>query len=121
MNRIAGEIFRQLKRTTRVVSGFSSFKNFLSEIASLFEFIAAYRRNNYRDISPATLIVTVLGVIYFISPLDLLPDLIPILGWIDDIAVVRIIIELIRSDLSRFRIWKSWMEERATGNNSSVE
>ncbi len=29
-----------------------------------------------------------LGILYVLSPLDFLPDLMPIIGWVDDILVV---------------------------------
>ena len=37
------------------------------------------------------LIITILGILYIISPIDLIPDFIPGLGWIDDIIVAIII------------------------------
>jgi len=31
--------------------------------------------------------VLVLSLLYIISPVDLIPDLIPVVGWADDVAV----------------------------------
>lgn len=39
------------------------------------------------------ILITILGLIYIISPIDLIPDVIPIIGWSDD-ALVGIIIAL---------------------------
>ena len=108
---VKDEILRQLKRTLRVVSGFPSVQIFINEVGDLFDFFQAYRLNQYRDISLATLFSIVFALFYLISPIDLFPDFIPIIGWLDDIAVVRFVIEMIRSDLSKFRFWKNWMDE----------
>lgn len=115
------QIINQLQRTLRVLSGFPSVQVFLNEIGSLWEFVGAYQRNQYRDVSQLTILVALAGLVYLISPIDLMPDFLPFLGWIDDLAVLRVIIELIRSDLSKFQIWKSWMESMAQGNSSPVE
>jgi len=36
------------------------------------------------------IIVTILALIYIISPIDILPDVIPIVGWTDDLLVLII-------------------------------
>ncbi len=105
------EIIRQLKRTLRVVSGFPSVQIFLNEVTQLFEFADAFRQNQYRDISLGTLFAAAFALLYLISPIDMMPDFIPGIGWIDDIVVVRILLEMIRSDLAKYDLWKSWMEE----------
>ena len=38
--------------------------------------------------------LAILGVCYILSPLDLIPDFIPIVGWIDDLGVFGLLIKL---------------------------
>ena len=33
-------------------------------------------------------IISILAIIYVISPLDLIPDVIPVIGWLDDLGVL---------------------------------
>lgn len=33
-------------------------------------------------------IIVVLAMLYVISPLDLIPDFIPVMGWLDDLGVL---------------------------------
>lgn len=58
--------------------------------------------------SPTRLIVAfLLGIAYIVSPIDIVPDIIPFAGWIDDILVVTAVVRLARFDLERYRRWKS--------------
>ncbi len=34
------------------------------------------------------LIIVLLAFIYIVSPLDLIPDFIPVIGWLDDLGVL---------------------------------
>jgi len=43
------------------------------------------------------------ALIYLINPLDLIPDFIPVVGYIDDAFVFGLCIKLIRKDLDRYR------------------
>lgn len=38
--------------------------------------------------------IPALALVYFLSPIDLLPDVIPVLGQLDDIAVILLIVRL---------------------------
>ncbi len=33
-------------------------------------------------------IIAILAILYILSPLDLLPDIIPVVGWLDDLGVL---------------------------------
>ena len=57
--------------------------------------------------SPTRLIIALLlGGIYLVSPIDIVPDVIPLAGWIDDIMVATAVFRLARADLERWRRWK---------------
>ena len=60
------------------------------------------------DWSPMRLIVAfLLGIAYLVSPIDIVPDVIPFAGWIDDLVVVTAVLRLARFDLERYRRWRS--------------
>ena len=60
------------------------------------------------DWSPLRLLAAlVLGVAYTVSPIDIVPDVIPFAGWIDDLMVLIAVVRLARVDLERYRRWKS--------------
>ena len=43
---------------------------------------------------PAAKLVAILGLLYLVSPLDLISDLIPVLGWLDDGIVLLLLLKL---------------------------
>jgi uncharacterized membrane protein YkvA (DUF1232 family) len=53
-----------------------------------------------------TPLMLVAAVIYFVSPLDLIPDSIPVLGLIDDAAVVTSVAKANITLISSFRTWE---------------
>jgi uncharacterized membrane protein YkvA (DUF1232 family) len=60
------------------------------------------------DWSPMRLIVAFfVGIIYLVFPIDIVPDVIPLAGWIDDFLVATAVIRIARADLERWRKWKS--------------
>ena len=50
-----------------------------------------------------TLFWTILCLLYFASPIDFVPDILPILGFADDGAFILFVLVLWHTDLSRFR------------------
>ncbi len=48
----------------------------------------------------------IIGIAYLVSPIDIVPDVIPLAGWIDDIMVATAVVRLARFDLERYRRWK---------------
>ena len=54
-----------------------------------------------------TLFLTLFCVVYFLSPIDLLPDVFPLLGITDDVTFVLLVLAVIRKELDTYRA--SWM------------
>ena len=74
---------------------------------AMIRLIRAYHQGEYRDISSQNLLIVLAAIIYFISPFDVIPDSVPILGHIDDALVVRIALESVRADLDTFMAWET--------------
>lgn len=67
----------------------------------------AYWRGEYRAISPKAILSVVAGLMYFLSPLDAIPDWIPGLGMLDDIAVLAWVMKSLDAELNAFRAWRA--------------
>ena len=50
---------------------------------------------------PAAKLVAILGLVYLVSPIDLIPDFVPILGWLDDGVVLAALLALAYKMLPR--------------------
>jgi uncharacterized membrane protein YkvA (DUF1232 family) len=67
----------------------------------------AYWRGEYRAVSTKTMLSVVAGLMYFLSPFDAVPDWIPGIGMLDDIAVLAWVMKSLESELNAFRAWRA--------------
>jgi uncharacterized membrane protein YkvA (DUF1232 family) len=80
------------------------------DLQTLLRLMRAYGEGRYRQVSGTNLALAALGLLYLVSPLDVLPDFIPG-GFADDAAVIGFIVKKIRTELVTFEAW-----ERAQGS-----
>ena len=50
--------------------------------------------------------IPAIGILYVLSPLDFIPDWVPVVGMLDDVAVLGFAAKAARSDLAAFRQWE---------------
>lgn len=72
----------------------------------LWEMLRASVKQEF-DIPWATVAAITTTLLYLISPIDVMPDFIPALGFVDDALVIALCISLIRVDLKRFAAAKN--------------
>jgi uncharacterized membrane protein YkvA (DUF1232 family) len=69
-------------------------------------------RREYRDVSWQSLVLITAGIIYFVMPADAIPDIMPLLGFSDDAAILTAIFASVSRDLDRFIEWEGSREVR---------
>ncbi len=76
------------------------------DLMTLFRLIRAYISGEYRDIPWQTIVFAIAAVIYFVNPFDLIPDIIPFFGFIDDSSVIGFVMYSISGNLKKFLEWE---------------
>ncbi len=77
-----------------------------SDIVCMVSLVRSYIKKEYTDIPLGTIISIVSTLIYIISPIDLIPDFIPGVGLIDDLALLTWVFKSINSDVEEYRKWR---------------
>jgi len=76
----------------------------------LFGVFKDWINGNYKEMPTRSLLMIVLGIVYFVSPIDGVFDYIPFAGLVDDAAVAGFVISQISVDLERYKLWKRQVE-----------
>ncbi|KAA3438270.1 YkvA family protein [Rufibacter hautae] len=72
----------------------------------LVRLVKAYYNGSYRDVSSKTLLLGVAVLLYLVTPLDLVPDFIPIIGFADDLSLMAWFISSFQDELEKFQVWE---------------
>jgi uncharacterized membrane protein YkvA (DUF1232 family) len=74
---------------------------------AMLRLIRAYSQGDYRDVHESTLVVIIAAIIYVVNPLDLIPDALPALGFLDDATVLALAVRRSRQTLDDFMAWET--------------
>tara|TARA_Y100001949_G_scaffold142553_1_gene124910 strand:+ start:335 stop:730 length:396 start_codon:yes stop_codon:yes gene_type:complete len=95
-----------LKKLKEVSSDKKTSAKLNDSLRLFIRIINAYTSKEYTYVPWKTICLIVAGLIYFIYPVDLIPDFIPVSGLIDDVALIAWIYESIQDDIENFLEWE---------------
>ncbi|MCE4048513.1 MULTISPECIES: YkvA family protein [Bacillaceae] len=72
----------------------------------LLSLVKAYQNGTYRQINKKSMVLIVAGLLYFLSPLDIIPDFIFGIGIVDDALVLKYVLSAVNQELIAFEKWK---------------
>lgn len=73
----------------------------------LVSMVRDYEDKGYPKLPIGTIMLIAGALLYFLSPIDFIPDSIPGIGYVDDAAVVLACLKLVQSDVDEYREWQS--------------
>jgi len=128
MQRIFDNLYKQAERT--ITSGTSisklldevflkvgeateSFYKIQDSVIALARMLSAWFKGDYKNISTKSIIAVVAALIYFVNPLDLIPDFIPVIGQIDDIFILGYLVRTLNKEIERFMAWELEHEKKS--------
>ena len=74
----------------------------MKDIMTFFAMLKAIVRGRY-PVPWKTFILTILCFIYVLSPVDILPDVLPVLGITDDATFILLVVAMLQKDLAKYR------------------
>ena len=81
-------------------------KEGMENLKLLIDCFKSYVKGEYKEIPIMSMIAVVSALLYWVNPFDIIPDVIPIVGQLDDMAVVLVCWELVKTDLDEYKKWR---------------
>lgn len=73
---------------------------------AMIRLLRAYASGSYRDVPWKTVAALAGAIVYFVSPADAIPDMIPGIGYADDAVVIATVASAFAFDITRFLSWE---------------
>jgi uncharacterized membrane protein YkvA (DUF1232 family) len=99
-----------VKKADKIEDTFKShgpLNRFIQDVTLMISLAKDYAKGNYREVPFWTIAAIVAALLYVLNPIDIIPDFIPVVGYLDDAAVVGACLLMVEQDLKKYSEWKS--------------
>lgn len=100
MNELLGQLETKVKELP------STLGDTLSQIPLMASMVKSYVTKEYTEVSPKVVASVVSAFLYLVSKKDLIRDDIPVLGYVDDVAVIAFALKLNEQELADYKLWR---------------
>ncbi len=88
----------------------SFLKKYFLDVPLLCDMLIDSINGVYKNLPYSTLVMVAIAILYTVTPFDILHDAIPIIGVLDDITVLKAVLNTIKNDLESYATWKQNQE-----------
>lgn len=75
-------------------------------IPIMISLIKHYVEGKYTTVPYGTILAIMSALIYVLSPVDIIPDFIPFVGHLDDVAVIGLCLSMVKTDIEAYDEWR---------------
>lgn len=108
-NKLAGKIidkaFEKVGQTT------GRFVEMQQQSMAILRLLKAWYAREYTQVSTKSVVSLLASVIYIVNPIDIFPDVIPVIGRLDDKLVLGYFIKKLNDEIQKFMAWEELQAE----------
>ncbi len=107
------DIQKVVSRSEEIQRKFSAkgpLARFVEDGKLLLAIVKDYWAGAYRQVPYGVIASSVFTLIYVLNPFDMVPDVLPLIGQLDDVAVLGACLLLVENDLHKYKDWKLGQE-----------
>ena len=107
------DVAKVVDRSEEIKKKFSAkgpLARFVEDGKLLIAIVKDYWAGAYRQIPYGSIASIVFTLIYVFNPFDMMPDMLPIIGQLDDVAVLGACLLMVEHDLHTYKDWKLGQE-----------
>lgn len=101
------EVAEKKDDTLKKIENVSALAGLIDNIRTAYDMVSDTVTGKYRGVSKSTLALLAGGLAYLALPIDLVPDFIPVAGWMDDAAVLGWIFMRCADEFKKYREFKN--------------
>ena len=76
---------------------------FVEEVKIFFSMLKDFFSKKYTEVPIGTIMAMAGSLLYVLLPVDFIPDFIPVVGYLDDAAVLAACMTFVHSDVQRYK------------------
>ncbi len=87
---------------------------YAANLPLMLSMVRSYIAKEYTEVSPKVVVSMVGALVYMLKGKDLIPDKIPVIGAIDDLAVLGLALQVNAKELEAYKAWRDNKAEEVT-------
>ena len=100
------DVLDKQRKTEDIVRRTGALRRYWEDVKTFFSMVKDYAGGAYREVPFGTIAAIVAALAYVLSPIDAIPDFIPVVGYLDDAAVLALCLKLVGGDVDDYRRWR---------------
>ena len=100
------KVAQEKDKTLDKIKNASALSGLFDNIRTAYDMVSDSVTGKYQGVAKSTLALLAGGLAYLALPLDLVPDFIPVAGWVDDAAVLAWIFKRCADEFQKYKAFK---------------